>query len=260
MGWGIGSVLFGLAIRLVGFSVAYTIIIGGIAAFGALIPFLIVGNASLFSSKGLPILLALIATVTGISLCAWATKLKEKRLKPVNDQAGKKNKFGFGIAVCVAAAILSSMLNLAFHFGRPIADKAVQLTGFSKSPFIINHTVWVVALSAGFIPFFVYCSYLMAKNKSAWNFLKAKKANWGYSSLMALLWFCCIVLYGLGSEKLGSGGTSTGWLILMSVTVIVGNLWGLISGEWRETSGKEGKVMIAGVFFLLANIVIVGIA
>lgn len=261
MGWGTGSVLFGLAIRLVGFSVGYTIVIGGIAAFGTLIPFIVNNEASVFSEEGMPVLLAVLSTVIGVFFCAWAGKVRDRDITSENTAAQVKKKFMIGLLIAISAGLLSSMLNFAFSFGKPIAETAKQNLADSATPFLINHTVWTVALAGGFIPFLVYCIYLMQKNKSFKNYnTNIRKTNWLYASLMALIWFSCIVLYGIGSEKLGKLGTSFGWLILMSVTVIVGNIWGFITNEWKGTSLKARRLMLTGILFLIANILIIGIS
>ncbi len=152
------------------------------------------------------------------------------------------------------------MLNLAFYFGSPVSDAANIYLGQRSVPFLVNHAIWQLALAAGFIPYLAYCTFLMVKNKTFKNYkVNIAATNGMYASLMALLWFSCIFTYGVGSEKLGKYGASLGWILLMAVTVIIGNVWGLLTNEWKGTSSKARKLMLIGIVFLLGNIFIIGL-
>jgi L-rhamnose-H+ transport protein len=252
--------MFGLAIRLVGISVGFTVVVGGIAVFGALLPFLVTNEQSLFEKDGIYILISLLSTIIGVIFCGIASKLRDVENKPKETAAGSAANFKAGLLLCILAALLSSMLNLAFYFGSPVADAASTYLGEQSTPFLVNHSVWQLALAAGFVPYLVYCSFLMVKNKSFKNYkINIFGVNGMYAGLMALLWFSCIVTYGMGSEKLGKYGASLGWLILMAVTVIVGNIWGLLTNEWKGTSAKARKLMLVGIVFLIGNIFIIGL-
>jgi L-rhamnose-H+ transport protein len=259
-GWGIGSLMFGLAIRLVGISVGFTVVVGGIAVFGALLPFLVTSEQSLFEKDGIFIFISLLSTIIGVIFCGIASKLRDVERTPNETAKSSTGNFKAGLLLSILAALLSSMLNLAFYFGSPVAEAASTYLGDRSAPFLVNHAVWQLALAAGFIPYVVYCSYLMIKNQTFKNYkVNISGTNGMYAGLMALLWFSCIVTYGVGSEKLGKYGASLGWLILMAVTVIVGNVWGLLTNEWKGTSLKARKLMLIGIVFLIGNIFIIGL-
>jgi L-rhamnose-H+ transport protein len=259
-GWGIGSLLFGLAIRLVGISVGFTVVVGGIAVFGALLPFLVNGEHSVFSNEGLFIMMSLVSTIIGVTFCGVASKLRTNEQKPSSASAPTGANFKAGILISVLAALLSSMLNLAFYFGAPVAEAAQQYLQGRSTPFLVNHSIWVIALFAGFFPYMLYCMFLMIRKRTFANYKSNNtQVNLLYAGLMALLWFSCIILYGIGSEKLGTAGASLGWLVLMAVTVIVGNIWGFVTKEWKGTSSKAKNLMFAGILFLVVNILIIGL-
>jgi L-rhamnose-H+ transport protein len=259
-GWGVGSLLFGLALKLVGISVGFTVVVGGIAVFGALLPFLMNSDRSLFEGEGIFVLVSLVSTVIGVIFCGIASKRRDLERSTGDTTKNIQGNFKAGLLLCVVAALLSSMLNLAFYFGSPVADAAQKYLGGRSTPFLVNHAVWVITLGAGFIPYLIYCLYLMARNKT-FNRYKAANApiNWVYAALMAVLWFLCIICYGIGTEKLGATGASLGWLILMAVTVIVGNVWGTLTNEWKGTSVGVRKLMLIGILFLMGNIFIIGL-
>ncbi len=77
---------------------------------------------------------------------------------------------------------------------------------------------------------------------------------------MGGLWFSCISLYGAGVANLGKLGATIGWLILMSFTVIVGNLWGIFTGEWKDAPQKAKRKMITGLIILFSSVVLVAVS
>ena len=76
---------------------------------------------------------------------------------------------------------------------------------------------------------------------------------------MGAMWISCIMLYGAGASCLGKLGTTIGWLILMAVTVLVGNLWGLATGEWKQAPKKAQRRMIQGLLVLVCSVILVGL-
>jgi L-rhamnose-H+ transport protein len=77
---------------------------------------------------------------------------------------------------------------------------------------------------------------------------------------MGFLWFLSITLYGVGASNLGKLGTTIGWLILMACTVIVGNLWGWLTGEWENAPQKAQQKMKVGLLLLFLSVVMVAVA
>jgi len=72
-----------------------------------------------------------------------------------------------------------------------------------------------------------------------------------------ILKYASASIYGIGASKMGAMGTSLGLLILMSITVIFGNIWGFMSGEWKGASLKSRKLMYIGMSFLLIGIAVI---
>jgi L-rhamnose-H+ transport protein len=69
----------------------------------------------------------------------------------------------------------------------------------------------------------------------------------------------CIVFYGAGASFLGKLGTAVGWLILMAVTVLIGNLWGVITGEWEQAPKEAKQRMMQGFLLLVGSVILVGL-
>jgi L-rhamnose-H+ transport protein len=67
-----------------------------------------------------------------------------------------------------------------------------------------------------------------------------------------------MLFYGFGANKLGKTGSSIGWAIFMSSVVIVANLCGLTTREWRGAGPRPIRTMGAGLLILVAAIFIIG--
>ena len=72
------------------------------------------------------------------------------------------------------------------------------------------------------------------------------------------MWLVGMFFYGFGANKMGRTGSSMGWAILMSSVVIVANLWGLSTQEWRGTGLRAKRTMRVGLLVLVVAIFIMG--
>ena len=260
IGYGLGSVTFGLGLYMVGLSLGYTIMIGVIAVTGSLIPMLVHNPSSLLTTGGMVILLAMLVTVAGVALCGAAGITRDKGLQENSGEQRKHYQFKWGFLVCLVSGVLSAMLNLAFDFGAPIAEVAKTQMGQSGTAFRANNAIWFLALLGGFIPNLLYCVYLLLR-KGSWKKYSESGTGpyWFWALLMGAIWISCIVLYGAGASSLGKLGTTVGWLILMAVTVLIGNLWGVITGEWKGAPKKAQRRMMQGLLVLISSVILVGL-
>ena len=257
--FGIGSVTFGLGLHLAGLSLGNSLMVGIISVTGSLVPMMMLSPESIFTLGGGILLLAMSVTVIGVIYCSIAGKLRAESLDDGSDSTKRKSSFKTALFVCIVSGIFSSMLNISLVMGFPIAELAQENISGSLSSYRAYNAVWAITLSGAFIPYILYCVYLFVKNKSI-NKYKNTSSNFLRAGLMGLLWFSCISLYGAGVSNLGKLGTSIGWLILMAFTVIVGNLWGWVTGEWKAAPKIAIRKMLIGLFLLFFSVVIVAVA
>jgi L-rhamnose-H+ transport protein len=260
-GWGIGAITFGFGLYMVGLSLGYSIIMGVTAVAGSLIPMLMFNFDKISTPGGMVILLGMLFMIVGVALCGKAGLIKEKVKVADGSIAEKKYKFKWGLLVCLASGILNALLNLSFVFGGPIAETA---KGFlPESVFVnfrANNTIWVLTLLGAFGSNFIYCIALLVIKGSWRNYKEAQtRSYWFYAFLMGTLWMSGVALYGAGASYLGKLGATVGWIILMSTTVFVGNLWGILSGEWKNTPRKCHLHMMQGLGLLIVAIFLVSL-
>src|SRR4029078_4505901 len=77
-----------------------------------------------------------------------------------------------------------------------------------------------------------------------------------FAALAGTTWFLPFFFYGMGESKLGNGARS--WIVHMSFIILVANLWGFISKEWKGVSKKTRYTIIPGVIVIILSVLIVG--
>ncbi|HEX9508673.1 MAG TPA: L-rhamnose/proton symporter RhaT, partial [Myxococcales bacterium] len=114
---------------------------------------------------------------------------------------------------------------------------------------------------AGGIPNLLYCLYLMKRNKTGSRFgISGTGSYWALAAAMALFWFASTVIYGAAAAKLGELGTVLGWPLFMSLIVITATVWGVMTGEWKNTGKQPLRIMSAGVAVLVGAIFVLSAA
>jgi L-rhamnose-H+ transport protein len=84
--------------------------------------------------------------------------------------------------------------------------------------------------------------------------------NLGLSALMAAMWIGSFYLYGAGAAKLGQWGIVVGWPLFISLSIVIGNLWGLWRGEWRNAPVFARSFLNRGLIVLIVAVIIVAIS
>jgi L-rhamnose-H+ transport protein len=60
----------------------------------------------------------------------------------------------------------------------------------------------------------------------------------------------------MGESKLGNGASS--WILHMSFIILIANMWGLVSNEWKGVSKKTRLILFIGVAIIIAAVLVVG--
>lgn len=257
-GWGVGNVLFGLGLYMLGQSLAYTVMVGLIAVGGSLIPMLVTSPDKALTGGGLVIILSMMVTILGVACCGRGGKLRDDHLQQSAQPAKRHTRFVLAFVVCVAAGVFSCMFNLAFHFGKPIADAAAAQMGGSGDSFHANTPIWLLVMLGGFIPNLVYCVYLLIRKGSWKKYLQPGIAShWLCGIAMGTVFAADITFYGIGADYLGPLGTTVGWIVMNACGIMAANLCGVLTGEWRGAPAPARWQMAWGSLILFLSIVLV---
>jgi L-rhamnose-H+ transport protein len=256
LGWGVGAVLFGLGMDRLGMALGYPIIMGLIASLGGLIPLLLFFPQTLLTTRGVILLAGTALVIFGIVLCSIAGS----RRTPFQGKstAAGPNAFKIGLAIAILAGLLSCLPNVGVAFGGNVV-RAAESLGVSQAA--SGNTVWALLFTLGFVANVTYCLYRMITRKTLaqyWN--PETPRNLGLSALMALMWIGSFYLYGAGAPKLGRWGVVVCWPLFISLSIIVGNLWGLWRHEWRGAPAAARRLLNLGLLILIVAVITVALS
>ncbi|MBC8181512.1 hypothetical protein H8E88_10355 [candidate division KSB1 bacterium] len=255
-GWGIGAILFGLGMDKLGMALGYPIIMGLIASLGALIPLVIFFPNTLIEPKGLVLLLGTVLTIVGIIFCSKAGSNKNPDEAKQGDV--KSGVFAVGLSIAIFAGILSCFPNVGMAFGTNMINTAKDL---GTSDTFAGNSVWALFFTIGFAVNFCYCVYLMIKRNSLKNYFNSETGkNIGLGVLMALMWIGSFYLYGMSAAMLGKWGVVVGWPLFISLSIVIGNLWGIWRGEWKGAVKNARSLLNKGLLVLLVAVVVIAIS
>jgi L-rhamnose-H+ transport protein len=256
MGWGVGAVLFGLGMDRLGMALGYPIIMGLIASLGALIPLLVFFPQTILTAKSLVLLAGTALVIFGIVLCSIGGSRRAP--SEAKSTATHSNSFTVGLAIAVLAGILSCLPNVGMAFGGAVTAAAQRLGVAQASS---GNAVWALLFTLGFVVNLAYCSYLMVSRNTLrqyWN--RETPRNLGLSAVMALMWIGSFYLYGAGAAKLGRWGVIAGWPLFISLSIVMGNIWGLWRGEWQGAPTASRRLLNRGLLVLVVAVITIALS
>lgn len=261
IGWGAGGIFFGKGLAEIGFSIGMAIIMGVIAIGGSIIPLSVNKPEALLSQSGLVLLLGVLVMIIGLTVTAKAGLLKEKdQIIDEQDVAGGKNEKNFrkGLLFCILAGVLSSLVNFGFIYGGAVSSAAIQ---HGAQPIYAENALLSLVLTANFLVNITYCIFLLFRNKTFQNYkLPGTGKYWLLVAIMGILWPGGIVVYGMGISLIGDLGAYLGFPVMMIVSIVIANIFGVLTGEWSGVALKAKRLVFLGITILVLAIVVLGIS
>jgi len=248
-GWGVAQVFFGLAVDMIGITLAFSIVLGTSAAVGSLIPMVSLHRESLTSTAGLAVLGSIALILLGVMLCAVAGRMREK---PSAQSRVSQKHTSRGLLLAILCGLCASSMNLGVAFGTPLVELAHS---FGASRLYATNAVWLPLLVAGAVPNVIYCVWLLKRNRSGFRY-RVGRSHWALAATMAVFWFGSTLLYGLAASQLGAWGPVLGWPLFMSLIVITATILGMFTGEWKDCGGSPIRIQWTGVTVLVLAIFI----
>jgi len=246
--WGAGAVLFGLGMERLGMAVGYPVIMGLILSLGALIPLIQSGASELFTQSGVLLLTGLCAVLLGIVLCSWAAARKDR-----DDPHGHSSATAAGLTIAIFAGVLSCLPNVGLNNEAALTASAIRQ---GAAPGMAANAAWVVQFTAGFAVNFLYCVFMAIKRRNLGLVRLESIRNLALVAAMALMWIGSFYFYGMGAARMGRWGAIAGWPIFISLSILVGNLWGISRGEWRSALPRARTQLNRGLIAVLVAVVI----
>ena len=261
-GWGIGGVFFGLGVNTVGLSLGLSLIFGLIAINGSLIPLLMEHPEQLTKPSGLMVLCGIAVMILGLIVCGLAGKRKDEYqtqdIAFTRALLANKASFAKGLFYCVAAGVLSALVNFGLIFGTQISDQAIKHGASSANA---SNAVWALVFTSNFLVNVVYCLFLIYRNRTGSYFGNSGSGwYWLAAAVMGIVWAGGIVVYGAGAVRLGHLGAYIGFPIMLIASILTGNVLGFVKGEWKSAGRATLRLMGWGLALLIAAILLLGVA
>jgi hypothetical protein len=157
--------------------------------------------------------------------------------------------FLVGLAWCVLSGFLSACANLGFDFADRVAQEAQQL---GAGPLAASIGRWITVYWGGFLAILIGSGYTMIKKGTWRNYFKAGS---GRDFALALVAGSCHFLaqipYGMGAYYLGRLGTSVGWVFNIALSLLVANILGFITREWKGAPKASTRTLFVGLSVLV---------
>jgi L-rhamnose-H+ transport protein len=122
--WGVAQVFFGLAVDMIGITLAFSIVLGISAAVGSLIPMVSLHRESLNSAAGHAVLGSIALILLGVTLCAVAGRMREK---PSAQSDASQKQTSRGLLLAILCGLCASFMNLGVAFGTRWLKKLIPL-------------------------------------------------------------------------------------------------------------------------------------
>lgn len=247
---GIAQAMYGLAVELVGVSVAMPVVSVLSVLVGTFIPTWSRHAEVLHGRAGIVMALSTLLLIGGLSLYWRAARIREGTSKAVRSLKG--------LFLAALTGILGGMMNVGFALSDKIVLRA-RLLGNSAG--VSTFPVWAVLCAAAFLPNLFFCSYLIQKNHTArFFFSPGAGGDLMRSTLMGVFWILATTLYGLSTTFLGRLGTSVGYLFYGSFTILFANILGWKAGEWSGAPLPALRMFWGAMGLVLVSVATLGLA
>lgn len=264
--WGLGSMTLGMSFAFIGLSLAYALNYGAQIVFGSMMPLALVPGEwdKLLATDGAlaqhayVIFAGVAVCVVGVIVCGRAGILKGRSLgtEPTTQpdaSAVKKPRIVIGLIIGVASGVLCACYAVASAYAGPIGSEAVLDN--LNDPWEAAWAVTAVILWGGAVSSGLYCVIQLTKNKT-WGHFTRPGAGLVLllAAAMAVLHDAAIFLFGLGWINLKDLGVPIGYPVFMSFAIIVGNVHGFRTGEWKGASRQSIAWIVAGITLLIVGV------
>jgi len=269
--WGLGGLTFGLTMRYLGLSLGMAVALGLTMIIGTLGPPIFHGTlAALAKTTGGQVTFVGIAlALVGIVVVAKAGHAKEHELatQTASDSVAEFN-VNKGILIAIFSGVMSGCFAWGLDAGQPIRDLTLAA---GTNPLSQGLPVLCVVLLGGFTSNFVWCAYLIRRNRSVQEFFgkpgPAVDANGEAPPLLknyllaatgGTLWYFQFFFYTMGESQMGRYSFSS-WTLHMASIILFATLWGFSLKEWVGASSSTRRLVFLGVGLLVGSTIVIGV-
>jgi L-rhamnose-H+ transport protein len=260
--WGFGGLTFGLTMRYLGLSLGMAVALGLTTVIGTLGPPIFRGTLGELASTpgGQFTFLGILITLAGIIVVSRAGRAKERELAA----DGTRSEFNLtrGLLIAVFSGVMSGCFAWGLDAGAPIREATIAA---GTDPLWQGLPVLCVVLAGGLATNLIWCAILIARNRSAGEFVGRSGIgdhppllrNYALAGLGGTLWYFQFFFYTMGESQMGRYGFSS-WTIHMASIILFSTLWGFALKEWAGTSRSVRTTVWIGIALLVGATLVIG--
>jgi L-rhamnose-H+ transport protein len=267
--WGLGGLTFGLVMRYLGLSLGMAVALGLTTVIGTLGPPIFHGTIAAIAAQpsGQITFVGIAVTLAGIAIVAQAGRRKERELDAsAIEQGVAEFNLRKGLLIAVFSGVMSGCFAWGLNAGEPI--RALSLAA-GTDPLSQGLPVLCVVLAGGFCSNFLWCLYLIVRERSGGEFIGRRSAaaksdvtppllgNYLLSALGGTLWYFQFFFYTMGESQMGRYQFSS-WTLHMASIILFATLWGFVLKEWAGASARTRRLVWIGIATLVGSTVIIG--
>jgi len=269
--WGFGGLTFGLTMRYLGLSLGMAVALGLTTVIGTMGPPIFKGTLGELAAttSGRITFLGIFLTLIGIVIVAQAGRAKEREIRSSDARNGVAEfSLTRGLAIAVFSGVMSGCFAWGLDAGQPIRDLTLAAGTGALSQGL---PVLCVVLAGGFTTNLVWCLVLIARNRTAGEFIgKAGPAvdanrtrppllrNYFLAALGGTLWYFQFFFYTMGESQMGRYAFSS-WTLHMASIILFSTLWGFALKEWAQASSRTRALVWTGIATLIGSTVVIGL-
>jgi L-rhamnose-H+ transport protein len=156
----------------------------------------------------------------------------------------------------IASGILCACYALAVEYSDEVVQIANEIHG--NPAWSASWAQMALILWGGAVSSCAYCALKLTRNKTWGRFgQRGVGLVLGLAAVMALLHDGAIFFFNL-AINVGGVSVPVGYPIFMSLAILVGNVHGFRSGEWKGASRRSVAWIVAGIAILIAGVCILG--
>ncbi|MFR9546557.1 MAG: L-rhamnose/proton symporter RhaT [Rikenellaceae bacterium] len=253
--WGIGGILFGVSVNYVGVSITNGVVMGLAGGLGAIIPLFSIAGAT--AEPSFPyVIIGVAIMLIGVAMSAYSGILRDKEQGAAEGGNKDKSLLIKGMILVTLSGVLSSLLNIGFEAATPVLANAKAMGMTDASAAIPPRAVVVFG---GLLMNLGYAIFLLCKN-GTWSDFKgldgAKVKSITWAKITGLLWFLPLGLSGIVASSIGELGNVITWPVMLALSLVFGNIWGYVSGEWKGTKRSFTVMSFAAAVLIVACLIL----
>lgn len=269
--WGLGGLTFGLTMRYLGLSLGMAVALGLTMIIGTLGPPIFRGSLDELAAThgGQVTFIGIALALIGIVIVARAGRAKEGELA---NSAAADGVAEFDLRKGILIAIFSGVMSGCFAWGLDAGQAIRDLTlAAGTDPLSQGLPVLCVVLLGGFTTNFLWCAYLIRRNRSVGELVgKPGPAvdadgaspplfkNYLLAACGGTIWYFQFFFYTMGESQMGRYSFSS-WTLHMASIILFATLWGFALKEWRGASVRTRTLVWLGIATLVGSTIVIGV-